>query len=591
MTRRYTSGFDILGFDTDPTPGDPDTILNQVVPFYQSIGDDSQSAVTALKSNAITSGSGQTMAALSKLISSDYPPKLQKAADSFHSAASIYTAYAQSLAEAQNQVDQAMDQATPVAATANTTVQPAPANATAAQTSAVQQQQQNVDQANTQLTAAKRLGQDAKDLRDQAGSKFNQNLNDVSAIPGESIFQEIADAFKKIGEFIKDNIKAILEIIVDVAIAITSIFFPVVGLVLGAIAFAATQIADIATHHFDLGSFVAGLLTLGIGAGSAAGLFEGAIGALKTVGTAAAGVFKSAGTAGEDAAGAVGEAGEAAAGDAGEAGSYFGSAPGTAADGVQESSSSILGKLGATAKSVGTSVKNAASSAAGTPLGKAAVSTLIQFGLGTVPTVVGDVIDHKPVNVGEVLGGAAAGAVVGGAFRGAKAGFGFDEPSESADDLEPDEPTSPTAEPSQSGPPQLPPIDTGGRFDPFGESAPTDEPTSPIAEPTSPTASSAPATIGHGSDVEPDEPTSPTSSEHGSEASSAGSTAEEGLTPTQVKIGTAFTQAGSIAAEATKTGTQIGVAHREHDTSESDGERVDEGAQSVEPSLADGKFL
>ena len=105
MTRRYTSGFDILGFDTDPTPGDPDVILQQIVPAYTQIGDDSETALTALKSNAIQSGSGQTMQALQKLIGTSYPPKLQQAADSYHSAASIYTTYANALAEAQNQLD------------------------------------------------------------------------------------------------------------------------------------------------------------------------------------------------------------------------------------------------------------------------------------------------------------------------------------------------------------------------------------------------------------------------------------------------------------------------------------------------------
>jgi hypothetical protein len=516
MTRRYTSGFDILGFDTDPTPGDPDLILNQVAPFYQAIGDDSQAAVTALKSSAITGGSGQTMAALHKLISTDYPPKLQQAADSFHSAASIYTTYAQSLAEAQNQLDQAMDQATPVATTANTTVQPAPANATAAQTSAAQQQQQNVDQANALLTAAKRLGQDAKDLRDQAGNTFNHNLNEVSSIPGESFFQKLLDVFKDIGNFIKDNIKVILQVIVDVAVAVTSIFFPVVGLLLGAAVFGITTVVNTATTgHFDVGAFVAGLLTLALGAGSASGLFtagsllkvgfsalkatpSAVAGAAKAAGTTL-GLTKAAGTAAEDAAGVAGDASEAAAGDASEAGSYFGTAPGTAADGVQDSSTSIASSIG---KSLG--------KVAGTPLGKAAVTTVTHFGLDTVPTAVGDALDHQKINAGELLGSAAAGAVVGGAFKGLKAGLGFDSPSE--------EPASPTA-----------------------------------------------ASVGDEPDL------------------------DKALPPTSAS-GTAITQIGSIASETAKVGTTIGIAHRDGDDSESPGERADEGASSVEPTLADGKF-
>ena len=58
MTRRHTSGFDILGFGSDPAPGDPDAILNQVVPTYLSIGDDAQAAVDALRGNAVANGTG-----------------------------------------------------------------------------------------------------------------------------------------------------------------------------------------------------------------------------------------------------------------------------------------------------------------------------------------------------------------------------------------------------------------------------------------------------------------------------------------------------------------------------------------------------
>jgi hypothetical protein len=58
MTRRYTSGFEVLGFDSDPTPGDPDTIMNEIVPGYTSIGDDAQTAFDALRGSAIQGGTG-----------------------------------------------------------------------------------------------------------------------------------------------------------------------------------------------------------------------------------------------------------------------------------------------------------------------------------------------------------------------------------------------------------------------------------------------------------------------------------------------------------------------------------------------------
>lgn len=257
MARRHTSGFEVLGFDSDPTPGDPDVILNQIVPTYTSLGDDAQSAFDALRGNAMASGIGKTMDALRNVIGSKYPPKLQQTADSFHGAAQVYRTYAQTLSDAQSQLDRAMDQAQSVAGTANLTVTQPPADATPDQLSAAKTQQQQVDQANADLTAAKRLGQDAKDLRDQAGHTFNKQLGDVSTVPERSFFQKFLDFFEH---------NPLIKILIDVAIAITTVFFPVVGLALGAAAFLGTTVLDtISTGHFDVGSFVAGLAGLAVG--------------------------------------------------------------------------------------------------------------------------------------------------------------------------------------------------------------------------------------------------------------------------------------------------------------------------------------
>ena len=257
MARRHTSGFDILGFDSDPTPGDPDVILNQIIPTYTSLGDDAQSAFDALRGNAMADGKGKTMDALRKVIGSKYPPKLQQTADSFHGAAQVYRTYAQSLSDAQSQLDKAMDQAQQVAGAAAQTVPPLPADATPEQQGAAKSQQQGIDQANADLTAAKRLGQDAKDLRDQAGHTFNKNLGDVSTVPERSFFQKFLDFFEH---------NPLIKILIDVAIAITTVFFPVVGLALGAAAFLGTTVLDtISTGHFDVGSFVAGLAGLALG--------------------------------------------------------------------------------------------------------------------------------------------------------------------------------------------------------------------------------------------------------------------------------------------------------------------------------------
>jgi hypothetical protein len=367
MTRRYTSGFDILGFDTDPTPGDPDLIMSQVVPTYQSIGDDAEAAVNALNSNAIESGTGDAMQALQNLIGTSFPPKLQLAADSYHSAASIYTAYAQGLREAQNQLDRAMDQAVPVAALANSTVPPAPPNATADQVAALQQQQQSVNQASDQLTAAKQLAQDAAEIRNDAGNTFNTDLNDVSAIPDLSWWQKFLDWFEN---------SPIFQIFVDIAIAIVSIFVPVVGLALGAIVFAAfTAINTIATGHFDVGAFVTGLFTLALGAGAVTGVFKAASTAIWSTVKATA------------------------AGD-----SIFSSAAGTAIKGI-EGATGAIGNLN--------------------PVVKSGLGVVSDFGVDSANQAVSGAIDGKEFDPAKVFGSAAVVAVVGGAFDGAKDHFGF----------------------------------------------------------------------------------------------------------------------------------------------------------------------
>ncbi|HMD92493.1 MAG TPA: hypothetical protein VKG80_07600 [Trebonia sp.] len=388
MTRRYTSGFDILGFDTDPTPGDPDLIMSQIVPTYQSIGDDAEAALNALNSNAIEGGAGQTMQALQNLIGTSYPPKLQTAADSYHAAATVYTAYAQALTEAQNQLDRAMDQAAPVAAVANTTVQPAPPSASADQVAAVQQQQQSVDQANDQLTAAKQLAQDAADMRTQAGNTFNTNLDAVTSIPDLSWWQKFLNWFEN---------SPIFQIIVDVAVAIVSIFCPVVGLVLGAVAFGAfTAFNTIANGHFDVGAFVVGVATLAFG---------GAV-AFKAIDTVA--LFSKIASPVANASKGIG--------------SFFSSGSGNAIKGITDSVSAVTDAI---PKSVISFAKTAG--------GNFAYDSVTGFASNGI----GDAIDHKQFtgqDAEAIVAGAAAGGIVAGGAGAAKTGFGFDPVSVSGDD-------------------------------------------------------------------------------------------------------------------------------------------------------------
>ncbi|MGW5498744.1 hypothetical protein [Streptomyces olivaceoviridis] len=222
-----------------------------------------------MRGNAMQGGTGKTMDALREVIGSKYPPKLQQTADSFHAAAQAYRTYAQSLSEAQSQLDRAMDQALPVAGAAAQTVPPTPANATPEQLSAARSQQQSIDQANTELTAAKRLAQDAKDMRDQAGTSFSRNLAAVSTVPPRSSFQKFLDFFEH---------NPLIQIIIDVAIAVVTVFFPIAGFALGAVAFLGSTALSAAAGHFDVGSFLVGLVGLATGGLGVAAKFLPAIG-------------------------------------------------------------------------------------------------------------------------------------------------------------------------------------------------------------------------------------------------------------------------------------------------------------------------
>jgi hypothetical protein len=398
MARRHTSGFDVLGFESDPTPGDPDIILNQIVPAYKSIGDDAQTAVSALRGNAMQAGTGATMDKLREVIGSKYPPKLQQTADSFHSAAQVYQTYAQSLSDAQSQLDTAMDQAGQVSGTANTLASLLPVNATPDQQAAAQSQRQAIQDANDQLTAAKRLGQDAKDLRDQAGTTFNKNLRAVSTVPSRSAFQKFLDFFEH---------SPLIQILIDVAIAIVTVFVPVAGLALGALALGVTTALNtVATGHFDAGAFVVGL----------AGLAVGGVGALAKFSSTAAGFL------------------DGAASKIGGIGKLFQSTPTPAATG-------ILG----TAKKVATDF--------GVGFG---INFGISAGVGVVGTGVKDALSGQKftgTQVADIFGGAAVAGALGGA---SKAGEGqiFKDPSLP--------PATPPKEPPPVPPKEPPPVPPKG---------------------------------------------------------------------------------------------------------------------------------
>lgn len=252
MARRHTSGFDIVGMDSDPTPGDIDEMA-RVRDRYRDVGDQADVALRFLKKGGtVESGRGDAMDALNKQIG-DLPDKLQKTVDSFHGAADAYTAYAPKLTEAQDLLDKAMDQATSVAGQAGQRVQDLAADATDDQKAAARDQRDKISAAQDQLGAAKSMAQQAKELREQAQRACADVLDEAAgeAIPERNIFQKIADFFKDF---------PFVQIILAALIAVVAVFFPVVGALLGGALFVFNQVVASQTGRIKAGDFIAGLI-------------------------------------------------------------------------------------------------------------------------------------------------------------------------------------------------------------------------------------------------------------------------------------------------------------------------------------------
>ena len=103
MARRYTTGFDILGLDGDPTPGDPDQ-TESLAKRYQAIADEAGVAVSVLRQGGtVDTGSGKTIDALKALLK-DLPGKLQSTVDSFGEAAQVYRDWAGVMRDQQDEI-------------------------------------------------------------------------------------------------------------------------------------------------------------------------------------------------------------------------------------------------------------------------------------------------------------------------------------------------------------------------------------------------------------------------------------------------------------------------------------------------------
>ncbi|MFJ3801159.1 putative T7SS-secreted protein [Streptomyces sp. NPDC090088] len=255
MARRHTTGWEVLGFANDPTPGDPDAIRT-LARTYQDLGDGAGEAVDLLRGDgAIRQGKGKAMDALREKINKDLPGMLEKTRDSFRHAAEAYTTYADTLTNAQDMLDRAIDEGQEAEATAKSDVPALAADATPDQVQAHDTQQGQVDEAKSRLSAAEALGRDAERLREDGSRRASVILDEAAAeaIPERGFF-------KKIGDFLADN--PFIEIIAGIIVGIVAVFFPLVGVLLGAALLGVSLIRMASQGKFDAGDIIIGILTL-----------------------------------------------------------------------------------------------------------------------------------------------------------------------------------------------------------------------------------------------------------------------------------------------------------------------------------------
>ncbi|MGW1024045.1 beta strand repeat-containing protein [Streptomyces sp. NPDC002577] len=255
MARRHSTGWEVLGFTSDPTPGDPEAIRT-LASTYQELGDGAGEAFDLLRGDgAIRQGKGKTMDALKEKINKDLPGLLEKTRDSFHKASEAYNKYADTLTNAQDMLDRAIDEGQEVAATAKTDVPALAPDATPDQVDAHTTQQNAVNAAKDRLSAAEALGRDAQRLRED-GSRTASVILDEAA--GEAIPER--GFFKKVGDFLADN--PLIEIIAGIVVGIIAVFLPVVGVLLGALLLGASIIRMVSQGKIDVGDLIIGVLTL-----------------------------------------------------------------------------------------------------------------------------------------------------------------------------------------------------------------------------------------------------------------------------------------------------------------------------------------
>ncbi|MGW5062921.1 putative T7SS-secreted protein [Streptomyces sp. NPDC004096] len=366
MARRHASpeDFQLVGMDSDPTPGDPD-LIQGVMQRYRDVGDAAEKALNVLKKDGtISQGRGAAMDQLKEKIGDDLPDKLTKTMTSYHDAAQAYSDYMPRLREAQDTFDRAVDQARSAAPQANQAPKELSANPTDEEKSQARTTQDSIDAGKAELSAAKSLAEQARSMRESAQRQCADVLDRAAkeAIPERNIFQKIADFFKDF---------PFVQILLAALVAVVAVFFPVVGALLGGALFVFNQVVASQTGGLKAGDFVVGLLGI-IPGGSLLKLGGKAV---EAIAPAAVAAVKNSGF-------------------------------------ITKSTGSItkIGESLANSKVIGGVLAN--------PIGKAATEVTGKFLTNSGLEAAAKAANHDKITAAGVFAGAAAGAVAGVAFKG-----------------------------------------------------------------------------------------------------------------------------------------------------------------------------
>ncbi|MGW3248323.1 putative T7SS-secreted protein [Streptomyces sp. NPDC001070] len=366
MARQHASAedFELVGLDRDPTPGDPE-LIRGVIKRYQDVGDAAEKALNVLKKDgSVSRGRGSAMDQLRQKIGDDLPDKLSKTANSYHDAARAYSDYIPRLQEAQDTFDRAVDQARSAAAKAGRTPRTLGENPTDQERAQARAVQDEIDAGNSEMSAAKSLAQQARQMRESAQRTCADTLDRAAseAIPERNVFQKIADFFKDF---------PFVQILLAALIAVVAVFFPVVGALLGGALFVFNQVVASQTGGVKAGDFIAGLI--GIVPGAA--LFRLGSKAVQAIAPAAVAAIKN---------------------------------------------SAAVTKVTGTITRVGDSI--AANKAVGAvlanPVGRTTVDVTGKFLTNSALEAGAKAANHDKITAAGVFAGAAAGAVAGAAFKG-----------------------------------------------------------------------------------------------------------------------------------------------------------------------------